>query len=152
MTPTATPKPLTLIPFPEQSIPLAWKWLLEFPHCNFDDYGPKTEQEFIAQMTERMENELIVGVTPIGEERQLVGIMAYLPLTPRLGSFHGICFARAVHGTGLPLQAMRQFIADLFGRGKIEKIAASYFADNQRVRAFLKKLGAEDEVVVHGLR
>jgi len=47
---------------------------------------------------------------------------------------------RCGHG----IEAMRQFLDMLFSTG-VEKIAAGYFADNLRVRAFLRKLGAEDE-------
>lgn len=75
---------------------------------------------------------------------KLCGIVAYLPYTPRSGTFHGICLAKTVHGSGLAQRAVKDVLAELFASG-VEKVSASFFAANQRVRKFLAGLGAVDE-------
>ncbi len=96
-------------PFPESEYFLAWEWLHEFPLANFDDYGPKDLSEFQAAMEERSQVERTWGVIEAG---RLCGIIAYLPFSPRSGTFHGICFTRSrrvvrvrsAKGLGLALQ------------------------------------------------
>lgn len=130
-----------LNPFPLDQYGLAWQWLNEFPLANFDDYGPKTQAQFVTEMLRRAEYETIVGIESAGE---LVGIVGYLPLSPRSGWLHGICFTSKTHGTGLPYLAVKEVLDGQFANG-VEKISASYHADNARVRDFLWKLGAVDE-------
>lgn len=132
---------ITLIPFPLEELPLAWEWMNEFPAANIDDYGPKTYEEFKEQIIQRMRSEVICGVKYKGK---LVGIIGYIPLNARYGMFHGICFSKAVHGKHICSEAVRTFIAKLFATG-VDKISASYFAQNRRIRRFLKSLGAVDE-------
>ena len=130
-----------LTPYPERALPLAWEWLREYPAQNFDDYGPATYQEFAAEMGKRAVVETTWAVATGG---RICGIVAYLPYTPRSGTFHGICFSQEVHNTGLAAEAVAAILAGLFASGA-EKVAASFFADNDRVRHFLSKLGAVDE-------
>lgn len=80
----------------------------------------------------------------ISKDGQLCGIVAYLPITPRMGTFHGICFAK---GHCLPKEkreAVRTILKEIFDSG-IEKICASYFADNSKIERFVKDLGAVRE-------
>jgi len=130
-----------LSPFPASALPRAWEWLREFPANNFDDYGPRTLEEFLAVMEERASQEFTWGVLYEGE---LCGIIAFLPLTERTGTFHGICFTRSVHGKGIAKEAVGQVIEELFASG-IQKIQAGIFADNIRVARFLTGLGAVEE-------
>lgn len=128
-------------PFPESELHLAWEWMNEFPSYNMDDYGPKDFAEFREGMVKRMRGEIVCGVT---YKDALVGIIGFAPITARFGMFHGICFSRAVHGKHICSKAVRTFMAKLFSIG-VEKIGATYFADNRRVRRFLLSLGAKDE-------
>lgn len=127
--------------FPKSAYLQAWRWLLEFPLHNFDDYGPQSFSDFAEAMEERSKTERTWGIT---SEGQLCGIVAYLPYTPRSGTFHGICFSKSVHGTGIARRAVKQILAELFASG-VQKISASFFADNQQVHRFLAGLGAVDE-------
>jgi RimJ/RimL family protein N-acetyltransferase len=129
-------------PFPTDFLADAWKWLQESPEHNFDDYGPRTLAEFEEEMAQRLERgERTWAVQDSG---QLCGMIGYLPMTPRWGCFHGICFARRVCGTSTTRLAVARVIHELSGSG-VEKISASYFATNLRVRRFLEDLGAVDE-------
>ena len=128
-------------PFPPQALPQAWGWLREFPDCNFDDFGPSTLDEFLAEMARRAESEQSWGISKDGE---LCGIVGYLPITARNGTFHGICFARWSWGRETTMTAVRSIIGSLLGRG-VEKISASFFADNSKIYAFFRDLGAVDE-------
>ncbi len=132
---------ITLCPFPTESLSSAWKWMREFPDANLDDASPKTFAEFEAVMRQRMQVEALCGVR---FKNKLVGIIGYLPISPRYGMFHGICFSQAVHGTGVAREAVRIFLARLFATG-VDKIAAVYWADNIRIRKLLTGLGARDE-------
>ncbi len=128
-------------PFPEAFYPQLWAWLNEFPENNFDDYGPQDYRTFEIAMTERAGIERTWAVM---QDCIPVGIVAYLPFTPRSGTFHGICFSKAVHGTGLAQWAVSQVLAELFASG-VEKVSASFFSSNERVARFLAGLGAVDE-------
>jgi RimJ/RimL family protein N-acetyltransferase len=128
-------------PFPAEAFPAVWTWLQEFPANNFDDYGPRTYETFQAAMQDRAAVERTWGVL---HEGQPCGIIAYLPLSERLGIFHGICFAQSVHGKGIAKAAVRQVLDELFASG-VFKVQAAFFADNLRVGRFLIGLGAVEE-------
>ena len=129
-------------PFPSECLTYAWAWLRESPECNFDDYGPRSFETFFLEMKRRADGgERSWGVRRDGE---LVGIIGYLPITERWGSFHGICFTREVCGTSTTRLAVARVIHELFDSG-VEKISACYFADNYRVGRFLADLGAVEE-------
>ncbi len=134
-----------------EDIPLLWKWLQEYPRANFDDYGPRTEEEFHVTMARRLQNhELCMGAL---ENGKLIGMIGYSPITDRLGSLHGICFSKEVHGTGAAAASVRRFLGMLFA-GKVEKVFATYFADNLRIKKFLRKQGFVHEgmLVSHTVR
>src|ERR1051325_4619586 len=116
---------VTLIsPFPTESLNLVWNWLNQFPENNFDDFGPKNW-----------------GVRKDGV---LCGIIAFLPLNYHVGTFHGICMSKAVHGTGTAKRAVRTVVDEIFQSG-VMKISASYFATNSKVEHLLLSLGAQYE-------
>jgi RimJ/RimL family protein N-acetyltransferase len=118
-----------------------WGWLQEQPWFNFDDYGPRTLFEFKTAIEERLRNERMWLILKRGHP---CGIVAYLPFTPRVGFFHGICFPKG-HCTREEKRAgIRLVIEHLFAAG-VEKINAQYFFDNQKIDAFLKDLGAVRE-------
>lgn len=121
-----------------------WGWLMQDRAANFDDYGPVTCRDFLREMQKREQAE-VISMAYI-EDHNPVGIMTALPITSRLWTTHGICFTKSVHGTGIPLEAMRQFLDLLWLKGA-QKVCASYFADNERVDKFLRKLGAQREGV-----
>jgi RimJ/RimL family protein N-acetyltransferase len=130
-------------PFPPESLPEAWAWLNQFPHSNFDDFGPKTYEEFVLEMDRRegMGEHTWGAVDETGEP---VGIIGYRPIVAFTGCFHGVCFDKRVHGTGIAKAAVAETIRQLMAGG-VEKISASYFADNHRIHAFMKRLGARNE-------
>lgn len=142
---------VSLVPFQPAWIPLAWEWLHEFPEANFDDYGPKTLQEFAGDLLERVQGgQLIIGVVSGGVT---VGIIGFQPLTERLGKFAGICFSKAVHGQGIAFSAVKMMLETLWVEG-YEKIEMKFFADNERIANLFHKLGAHDEGMLfeHTLR
>src|SRR4051812_8353249 len=93
-------------PFRYEDAEIAWRWLNEFPSANFDDFGPQSVDELRAEMRRRIEaGEKIYGVVEGGD---LCGLIGYVP--GRVGMFHGICFAKRVHRSGLAEEAVREFI------------------------------------------
>jgi len=128
-------------PFPAEQYPLLWTWLHESKESNFDDYGPTTYQAFVEEMKDRSERELSWMAT---WNDKPVGFIGYAPVNLRLGSTHGICFTKEVHGKGVAYEAVSRIVEQLFASG-VEKIQACYFASNLRVAEFLNKLGFYQE-------
>jgi len=123
-------------------LPKLWDFMLEFPKHNFDDGGPQTLEQFELDIAERVAQEVLVGFHL--DDRDFIGAAAYRPFTPRQGVLHGVCFAKRVHGTGIPLEAMQGFLQGLFLDGA-EKISAQLHADNTRAWRWFKKLGFVQE-------
>ncbi len=133
-------------------VPLLWKWLNEYPHQNFDDYGPKVIEEFQVELMRRMQHNTVYVVALHNGEP--VGCIGYEKETPRRGSFRGICFAKSVHRTGVAAFAVHHFLKTIFASG-VEKVSAQYFADtNSQIKNFLKKHGFihEGTLMNHTLR
>lgn len=120
-------------------VPLLWGWMNEYPRSNFDDYAPKTVEEFHDEILSRIQRREIICMALYNDEP--VGCIGFAPITDRLGSLHGICFSKAVHGKGLAPFAVRRFLEKVFAAGKVEKIKASYFKDNMRIKKFLRAQG-----------
>ena len=130
-----------VLPFPGEAIPLIWEWVNESPEKYFDDYTLETREEFISRVHQQLESQHIWGVLKNGE---LVGMVGYLPYNKKVGSFCGIVFTKTAWDSGTAVKALRMIIKGLFCWG-IEKIAASYFADDLQARRSLKDLGAVEE-------
>lgn len=133
---------IQLRPMETSDFPLLWGWMNEFRKWNFDDDGPKTEHELADVLMARSAAGGFLVTVLYNDEP--VGSIGFSKLTSRLAVFQGICFTRAVHGTGVPTMAVRH-IMDLLKADGVEKLSAEYHADNGRVRKFLRKLGFEDE-------
>jgi RimJ/RimL family protein N-acetyltransferase len=129
-------------PFPPDKFHLVWQWMNEFPSANFDDYGPQDFRAFLSEMRIRMKVEKTWAIS--SRQDRLCGIVAYLPITSRMGTFHGICFAKGCCTREEKRDALRLILKDIFDSG-VEKVCASYFADNFKIDRFLTDLGAVRE-------
>lgn len=124
--------------FPKTHIESAWNWLQEYPLANFDDYGPTTLEQFRAEFDSRIQSgETIFGVKKDGKYE---GFIAYKPLSPDVGTFHGICFSQGFFTPEEKRDAVKLAMSHLFERGT-RKICASYFANNSKIAALLADLG-----------
>ena len=132
-------------------VPLLWKWLQEYPHQNFDDYGPKCIEEFEVELMRRMQRNTVYVVATLNNTP--VGCIGYEKETPRNGSLRGICFAKSVHRTGVAAFAVKHFLKSIFNAGT-EKVSAIYFSNNEQIKKFLKKqgFGLEGTLMAHTLR
>lgn len=143
---------VTLVsPLPASWLPRLWDWIQEAPAAHLDDTGPPTVEAFITALLHRQAaGERSWGIEVDGIP---VGAIGYAPITRRLGTLHGICVTTAVCGTGTARAALFQILDELFASG-VEKIAASYFADNLRVHRFLARAGFVEEglLVDHTVR
>ena len=118
---------MTLVtPLRDDWWPLLWLLVHEDPQANLDDDAPATLGAFVDEMSNRQEFllERIWGV--LDDDGTPVGVIAFRPLTRRVGAFHGICFTKDVHGTGLPRQAVQAVIEILVMDGYV-KIQAGFF-------------------------
>lgn len=142
---------ISLVPFQANWIPMAWEWLHEAPQFNFDDYGPKTLEEFYADLMRRVQSgQSIIGIVRSGEP---VGMVGFHGVTPRLGHFAGLCITRTARHQGVGTQALGMLIKSFWAEG-LEKIEAMFFSDNVIAEALFRKLGAHDEGILreHALR
>ncbi len=119
--------------------PMVLEWLHEHPKCNFDDYGPRTVDEIEAKLAN-----VTIRTWGVIHDGAPCGVIAYQSIAPEFGAFAGICFTESVHGKGIARLAVQRVLNRLWAEG-VEKISASYFADNLRVARFLAKLGAVRE-------
>ncbi len=142
---------VTLRGITPEDVPLLWKWLQEYPHQNFDDYGPKVFEEFQGELIERMGRGFLFTIALHNDKP--VGCIGYVKESPRTGSFRGICFAKSVHRTGVAAFAVKNFLRLVFSAG-VEKISACYFSDNLPIKNFLKKqgFGLEGTLMAHTMR
>ena len=134
---------MSLAPFPPEAHSLLWDWMHEFPKANFDDTRPADLDAFLTRLyAGALNGDKLIGVM-LGDA--WVGAIGIGMKSDRTAQFKGICFTRSVHGTGIAKLAVQGVISALWTDSNILKIDAAYFADNRRIRHFLKKLGAVDE-------
>jgi RimJ/RimL family protein N-acetyltransferase len=126
--------------------PIAWavhlyEWMREDWDANVSDEGPQTLDEVTADLMQRADQEQTWGVEQDGTP---VGFIGYAPVNHETGMLHGVCFAQAVHGTGIAATALAAVLVEL-ARQNVRKVSANYFEDNLRVRRFLQRQGFVDE-------
>jgi RimJ/RimL family protein N-acetyltransferase len=120
--------------------PLMWRWLMEDPTMNADEFGPQSEAEYIAQREAMRGREQLWGV--IADERP-AGFIQYQPISPMLGSMH-VCFTRAVRGHGVATTAMCRVRDELIANG-VRKLTIAIFSDNAPALALCRRFGAIHE-------
>lgn len=133
---------VTLIPLQPEDWAQVWTWINEDRRANCDDTGPQTCEAFVEDGQRRVQDGRRAWIVRFQDVP--CGFVSWVPVTPRLGMFQGICFARDVLGMGIATTAVRRVLEDAFAEG-IQKMSATYFATNQRVRHFLSGCGAIDE-------
>ncbi len=138
-------------PFPREHYKALWMWMCDFLYEMFDDFCDyKTYRNFEKDMDRRATEERTWMVMEMGVP---VGFVSYQAISRHLGSMKGICFAKAVHGTGIPQRGMQLCLDEIFATG-VFKVMSYAFADNFRSIAFYKKLGAREQGLLerHTLR
>ncbi len=144
MTPTEQSVKIELqSPFPRELYKVLQRWLYQFPNRAVDDSWPDSTQ-LCEEMDRRGEQEYTCAVIENGTP---VGFIGYMNISGVVGSLRGVCFTQEVHGNGTAARALRQVLQQQFDAG-IHKVLAFPFADNHRARAFYKKLGATDEMLL----
>lgn len=133
---------VTLEPLTSEWYATLWGWLHERPSAHFDDTAPKDFSSFkddIGARRHRGESLWLVRV-----DDAPAGAMGYAPITHRTGMLHGVCISRAFSGRGVADAAITLVLEELSSRG-VEKVSASYFADNTKIRQCLARAGFLDE-------
>lgn len=129
-------------PFPQEMLNDVWDWLQEYPDANLDDTGPKGRGDFVCAMLRRRRQGEQTWCFWHGD--QPCGIVAFLPLTERVGTLHGVCFSQGHLPRAEKLSAVRSVLCNVFAQGYV-KIQASYFSSNHKIAAFLKDLQFREE-------
>ena len=133
--------------FPEESRADLWAWLNEPRAPNFDDFGPRTYEEFL--------NELRSRVWPhrpwsIWHEGAAIGYLAFQPLSPMLGFFRGMVMAPKWRGKGIGSLALRMAVQRLVAADGYSKLVVATYGDNARVRKMFEACGFEDVGYITG--
>jgi RimJ/RimL family protein N-acetyltransferase len=126
-------------PFPDYAWPEVWAWIASLRDKLIDDFGPKTMDEWMAFVEERVPQQRTWGVWMGGE---LGGVISFERGSPMAGAVH-LYFKRSMWGRA-PMPAMGQVLTLLFESG-ITKILTSVFEDNHAARGMFRKLGFENE-------
>jgi RimJ/RimL family protein N-acetyltransferase len=129
-------------PFPVEWGVHLYGWMREDWDANVSDEGPQTLDDVTAELMQRQGVEQTWGA--VNDLGQPVGFVGYAPVNHETGMLHGVCFAKAVQGTGVAATALTAVLVEL-ARQNVRKVSASYFEDNQRVRRFLQRQGFVDE-------
>lgn len=130
-------------PFPLYALPRVWKWIESFRQKVFDDFGPKTEDQFIEYWVSRQFRSWAVlrhGV--------LGGVITSTNITPRVAEMHCI-FREEFWGhenTVPPICA----VADILIETGITKVTSCVTPDNHGIVALLKKIGGVREGHLRG--
>lgn len=119
-----------------------WRCANEFPQFNFDDSGPSSPEEFREEIAHRMLRQERIWKIVYGD--RIAGYIGFMPVTERLGSFHGICLFREFHRMGIGRRSVEIVSKQLFSEG-VEKIMASFFANNPAIYCLFMKIGAIQE-------
>ncbi len=119
---------------------MLWDWLNESPSANFHDGGIKSQEELVIDF----DNRYLVGerVYEVLKDGVPVGCIGIAPVHKKrwtISMFRGICFTKSECGTGTAIEAIKTLLKIM---PEIESIYAFFFSDNERVRAFFKKLGS----------
>jgi RimJ/RimL family protein N-acetyltransferase len=140
---------MIISPFPVAWAAQLYGWMLEDWDANVSDEGPQNLDDVTADLMQRQAEQTWAAVTETG---QPVGFIGYAPVNHEVGMLHGVCFAKAVHGTGMAGIAFAAVLVEL-ARQNVRKVSANYFEDNTRVRRFLQRQGFVDEgFLVHQTR
>lgn len=132
-------------PFPFEALPRVWGWIAPFRERLFDDFGPKTQDEFVASMSARWPCYATWAIRADGE---LCGLMTMERLSPWVGNAH-MLIKREFHGKGVAVKAARKVIAEMFALG-VGKIAMYPLEGNLAVASLNCHLGAKREGCLQG--
>jgi RimJ/RimL family protein N-acetyltransferase len=133
-------------PFPKWACEELWRWLNAPRDPNFDDYGPRTVEEFRLELDKRRRLECTWGISLGGE---LVGYLGFIPQTQICGAFHGLVIEPEKRGMGIGAAAVAEAIGDLRVAG-FEKFMVWVFADNHGIAHLFGKLGFTEEGYISG--
>lgn len=130
-----------ITPFPEEDLPLLWKWLKEFQHQTIDDYSPKSVEQLAEKCAKDHEN----GARSCGilRDGKTVGAVWCENMGDGLGAGHLVFDREAPLTTCEKLESVKMCLRVIFEGYR--KVCWAFFADNRAFRIFLKKLGAQIE-------
>ncbi len=124
----------------EPGFPLAsqlWKWLNQPREPNFDDFGPRTFAGFYDVLLKRSATEKTWAIHWHGK---IVGYLAFAPLNPVSGQFHGLVIAPEYRRRGFGRAALKLALAEL-RRSGFRSLLVMPFRSNHAIRYILQELG-----------
>jgi RimJ/RimL family protein N-acetyltransferase len=131
-------------PFPRRSAPALHAWLTTPREPNFDDFHSSDYADFLYALDVKNQSGSTFAAIVDGKP---IGFAAIAPASPVLAFFAGVVIAPAFRGRGLGRDLLTLVWDELQLRG-FRKATASFFADNEAIRATFESAGAAEEGVL----
>lgn len=136
-----------ITPFPQGEIPRVWGWLQCFKSLCFDDFSPKTRDEFIGFFGESLGRVLSWGVIDknnrlsMNHPAPLIGVLTFEGASPTNGYMH-VASSRKAWGSRMIDEAAKVAIRDVFNSNStIARVSAVIFAGNYPAQALCRRVG-----------
>lgn len=125
-------------------VPRVWSWCHKFRNRVFDDYAPDDVTAFTVAMVKRL-NSFSAHAYWIAKGDDVGGLVLLEIVRPGVAETH-ILFKRAMWGSAITLESVRQIYAQFFLEfPTIRRLESRVFADNSAIIGLARKLGARDE-------
>jgi RimJ/RimL family protein N-acetyltransferase len=135
-------------PFPRRSAPALHAWLTTPREPNFDDFHSSDYADFLYALDSKNQSgSTFALMLDSGHGVKPVGFAAIAPASPVLAFFAGVVIAPAFRGRGFGRELLTLVWDELQLRG-FRKATASFFADNEAIRATFESAGAAEEGVL----
>ena len=127
-------------PFPAYAWPMVWEWLQPVQFSVFDDFGPKSKEEFVEYSLRVRANHRSFVVRIDG---RIGGVITFDQVNPVTAIGH-VLFARWCWGTAAPAEGLRQACARMF-EGTTRKVLGLIPESNRLAIALAVRHGGKVE-------
>lgn len=114
-----------------------WSWLNEPRAPNFDDFSPKTKAQFMVELGLRVTREITWA---IHYDDRIVGYLAFKPMNPIFGQFHGLVIDPEFRGRGIGTEAFTAALTELIEQG-FKSFLVMPYADNLPILKVIRNVG-----------
>ena len=128
-------------PFPRRSAPALHTWLNTPREPNFDDFHSSNYGDFLYALDVKNTSGSTFAMMRNGKP---VGFAAIQPASDIVACFAGVVIAPEFRGQGLGRELLRLVWDEVQLQG-FRKATATFFADNEAIRATFKSAGAYEE-------
>lgn len=134
-----------VFPMPESWWPRVWEWMEQTPAANYEDGSPRDCDAFVEMKRAAVSGgERAVGIVLDGEP---VGYIGFASPSRHVVAIGSMVVDAKVTGRGVGPTALWK-LGKLFFASGVEKVQATFFADNERMHKMTRAIGCEVEGVL----